>query len=411
MSGSTLTLIYSGNLDGELEPCGCTLEGDFGGIQRRATLLDELRHKLHEPVVISSGGLLVSGFTSDVLKNEYILKGIAALDYDAIGLQWNDLAFGIEFLRRFNLPWLASNWNDDSFSRVRQITRGEHSLAVFAWLNPETSPYRKMRGSHEMAANDVPALNKMISRAKGEGSTTILMTSVSLAEVEERLSLDDVDILIIKSAYEKYGKPVRDGRTLVLQPGSRGMRLGRLDLTLAQNGDVASWQHEVIPLGVDVPDSPRLQAWYDEYNAKVEAAYRESVERIKAQTTGESPYAGAQACQTCHGEAHEKWQASLHSGAYHKLEEVKKAFDPACIVCHTVGFNKPGGFIDIDTTPQLANVQCESCHGASRRHVDSGGKKTVANTGWPPTRMCAQCHTPAHSPSFHFENYWPKIAH
>ena len=35
-AAQTATLIYSGNLDGELEPCGCTAEGDLGGIRSRS---------------------------------------------------------------------------------------------------------------------------------------------------------------------------------------------------------------------------------------------------------------------------------------------------------------------------------------------------------------------------------------
>ncbi len=42
----SMTLIYSGNLDGELEPCGCTAEGDLGGIKRRVTMIDRLREKV-----------------------------------------------------------------------------------------------------------------------------------------------------------------------------------------------------------------------------------------------------------------------------------------------------------------------------------------------------------------------------
>ena len=53
-----MTIIYSSNLDGELEPCGCTLEGDLGGIKRRATLVDELRKTSPELFLISSGGYI-----------------------------------------------------------------------------------------------------------------------------------------------------------------------------------------------------------------------------------------------------------------------------------------------------------------------------------------------------------------
>ena len=93
-SGEKLTLIYSGNLDGELEPCGCSEEGNLGGIKRRATILSLVRKENPQVITISAGGLLSSDGPGDRLKSEYILKGFAKLNYDAIGVQWRDLVYG-----------------------------------------------------------------------------------------------------------------------------------------------------------------------------------------------------------------------------------------------------------------------------------------------------------------------------
>jgi len=38
--------------------------------------------------------------------------------------------------------------------------------------------------------------------------------------------------------------------------------------------------------------------------------------------------------------------------------------DADCLRCHTTGYGKPGGFTSIAETPDMANVQCEECHGA-----------------------------------------------
>lgn len=98
-ASTDMTIIYSGNLDGELEPCGCTFECDLGGIKRQVTLIDELRKTSPNLFLISSGGLIVSHAASDRLTSEYILKGFEAMDYDAIGMQWQDLSYGAEFIQ------------------------------------------------------------------------------------------------------------------------------------------------------------------------------------------------------------------------------------------------------------------------------------------------------------------------
>ena len=413
VKNNTLTLIYTGNLDGELEPCGCSLEGDFGGIRRQATMIDRLRKKKPQLFLISSGGFLRSESVHDHLTGEYILKGVKALKYDAIGVQWADLAYGMDFVKGNDLPWVASNWRDTTFKTERRITHSGRTIAFFSWIDPRESPQRQMQASHEITAenDDSAPLLQSLQKAKQEGATTVLATTLKLDEVKERFSLEHIDILLVRSAYEKYAEPKKEGNTLVLQPGSRGMRMAELDVVLAANGIIKSWRHRIIPLSKTIPDAKRLTAWYKEYNTRVKDDYEKGVQLAKAAQSGTSPYAGAQVCQSCHVAEHKTWQGSRHGHAYDTLRRVNKAFDPNCIVCHTVGFNKPGGFIDDNTTPQLSNVQCESCHGAGQAHATSGGTQPVENIDWPREKMCGQCHTQAHSPSFNVDVYWPKILH
>ena len=413
VKNNTLTLIYTGNLDGELEPCGCSLEGDFGGIRRQATMVDRLRKKKPQLFLISSGGFLRSESVHDRLTSEYILKGVKALKYDAIGVQWADLAYGMDFVKGNDLPWVASNWRDTTFKTEHRITHSDRTIAFFSWIDPRESPQRQMQASHEMTGenDDGAPLLQSLQKAKQEGATTVLATTLKLDEVKERFSLEHIDILLVRSAYEKYAEPKKIGNTLVLQPGSRGMRMAELDIVLTANGIIKSWRHRIIPLSKTIPDAKRLAAWYKEYNTRVKDDYEKGVQLAKAAQSGTSPYAGAQVCQSCHVAEHKTWQGSRHGHAYDTLRRVNKAFDPNCIVCHTVGFNKPGGFIDNDTTPQLSNVQCESCHGAAQAHATSGGTQPVANIDWPREKMCGQCHTQAHSPSFNVDVYWPKIQH
>ncbi len=410
--GTSATIIYSGNLDGELEPCGCSEAGDLGGILRRASKIQELRRQNPSLFLISSGGLLANASPRDRLKSEYILKGIAAMDYDAIGLQWRDLSYGVDFIKKIPLPWVVTNWRGQAvFPSRKDLEHGEVRMAFFAWLNPEDSPFRQMRGDHNPVNAPVEQLENTLRETREKGVLTVLSFPESLERVAESMALDNVDILIVQSAYEKYGQPRQHGKTLVLQPGSRGMRLGRVNLQIDNKGSIASWRHEVIPLPESVPDAPFLKTWYDEYNAGVKAAYLASVEKRKQLQSGQSPYTGSEACQGCHEKPYTIWRASPHAAAFEKLEEVGKSFDPDCIVCHTVGFEKPGGYIDARLTMHLLDVQCESCHGAGRAHVESQGRLATPNAGWPREKICNQCHTQPHSPGFDFDSYWARIAH
>ena len=408
-AGDALTIVYSGNLDGELEPCGCSAEGNLGGIKRRATMIEQQRAKNPDLVLLSAGGLLSAEGPGDRLKGEYILKGFAKLNYDAIGIQWKDFSYGENFIATTKLPFVVSNMQTDKFLTETLIDNNHASFSFFNWLDPNNAPQKDMGQS--ISHSDPSGILKKLETAKKNKQTTILSTTLSLKQAQKIFPLDNVDILIIKAKYEHYGEVQIVDNTLVLQPGSRGMRLGKVQLVIDNNGAIINSKHEVIPLPPEVKDAERMTDWYVEYNEKVKADYEKRVALRKKLEAGESPFAGEMACQSCHKQQHDKWFETRHAEAFYTLQDANKAFDPACIKCHTVGFEVEGGFIDPAITEKLMHVQCENCHGPAKAHVDTAGQKKTGNHNWRPQQMCEQCHVQKHSPDFNFETYWPKISH
>ena len=72
-----------------------------------------------------------------------------------------------------------------------------------------------------------------------------------------------------------------------------------------------------------------------------------------------------------------------------------------------MGFDEAGGFKSIETTPGLANVQCEVCHGPGKEHLSdlSGPMRPVTKS------TCLKCHTKSNSPDFRYPAYLKKIKH
>jgi Cytochrome c554 and c-prime len=107
----------------------------------------------------------------------------------------------------------------------------------------------------------------------------------------------------------------------------------------------------------------------------------------------EHEYIGAAKCKKCHLKQYKSWEATTMAKSFEALKpgvagEAKTAAgldpnadytaDPKCVGCHVTGFGKPGGFVDFATTPELANVGCESCHGAGGTYTQDG-KMTLDN--------------------------------
>jgi hypothetical protein len=89
-------------------------------------------------------------------------------------------------------------------------------------------------------------------------------------------------------------------------------------------------------------------------------------------------YRGSKKCKVCHMKEYKSWEQTKMAKAFDVLKpgansEAKKGagLDPAkdyttdktCLPCHTTGYGKPGGFVDFASTPNLAGVGCENCHG------------------------------------------------
>ncbi len=119
-------------------------------------------------------------------------------------------------------------------------------------------------------------------------------------------------------------------------------------------------------------------------------------------------YVGTEKCASCHEEAYDFWKKTKHAKAWETLEKDNKHYDLTCIGCHTVGYEKPGGFCRIKDVGVLKDVGCENCHGPGSAHVEDSDPSSIQLEVTEQT--CAGgCHVPEHSDSFVYEKYLRQI--
>ncbi len=99
-------------------------------------------------------------------------------------------------------------------------------------------------------------------------------------------------------------------------------------------------------------------------------------------------FAGDGVCRTCHVREYQDWLMTPHSIAWESLQAGDKWRDPTCVGCHVTGRERPGGFVDPESTAQMLNVQCEVCHGPGGGHPE-GTRLDLETMG----RVCATCHS------------------
>jgi hypothetical protein len=118
-------------------------------------------------------------------------------------------------------------------------------------------------------------------------------------------------------------------------------------------------------------------------------------------------YRGAGDCYNCHADKYQAWMGTGHATALNDVIAMPPSVRKSCLPCHSVGYGLPGGFVDTNTTPLLANVQCENCHGPAGAH------KLLSNKTYHPVNtvaaeVCGGCHGDTHNPTY-WE--WTNSAH
>ncbi len=126
---------------------------------------------------------------------------------------------------------------------------------------------------------------------------------------------------------------------------------------------------------------------------------------VKAELLGD--YIGAKNCAKCHEEIYASWVKTPHAKAFDHLKKEGKDTTPGCVKCHSVAYEQDGGFIDMELTPELAGVQCESCHGPGIKHRDSEDPAHITRNS--KKKGCRICHTPGQDANFDFVKKVKKI--
>lgn len=199
------------------------------------------------------------------------------------------------------------------------------------------------------------------------------------------------------------------GRGIVLlRSDVMGQQWGVLDAGVKTSGDGAAGVIELEPRSVDVVRimntslrDPAIARALDGYKTDLQSMVNEM--RRRASTT-RGPFQGGAACAGCHRAIGDQWEATPHAKAFKTLVAAGKEKDLLCLPCHTTGFGADGGFLAADAEPDLAAVQCESCHGAGDAHPDAGTRTRLR-----PSETCTKCHDPMNSPHFQLESYLPRV--
>lgn len=240
----TAELFFSTELDGYVEPCGCTSE-PLGGLQRLATVVgrSEVPHGL-----IDAGNLLFPTEWDDLTRPQHLLKShIVARAYRNMGaLALNvapaDLMAGADHLLALQqegaVPFVSANVrprkHGPEIARSFIRTVGGVRFGITGVALPEAVA----QVSRDVAVIEyAPALNSELEAMRKGGAEVVVV----LAHLGEAAALElarlipRIDVIVRAPGTpieRKPSPPKQVGPVLVVEAGSQGQHVGRLRFAL-----------------------------------------------------------------------------------------------------------------------------------------------------------------------------------
>jgi hypothetical protein len=419
----TLTLVVSGRVNGFLEACGCKVN-QSGGVTRRMTLVKQIR-QLRRHVTLLEAGNSFPGESKvpymDTLaaaEVSFYLAALHRMGYGLIGIGDTEIYYGADFLRRqvdsSAVPLVSANvlHNGKLVGRpTYSVMAGPYSIGFVGVLqDPKNLGYTLFQDSKvDFGILDpLEVVGEYLQKLKGQndfvGIIGRLDTELVLKLVRRYPDLDLVitighdlqmmdrmmgnDGRVVRVADEMYGFL---GNTLVIYANFGVYGMHHVDISIDSNKRFS--QVEISPLEVyhQIEEDPDMKAFVEAFYGQV--AQQEEMVNDKPQPLFVEDgrlegrqYVGKDTCTTCHVEQHTQWATSRHAQAYSSLLNAQRHYLPKCVVCHVAGLGRPTGFDILHPDRQLANVQCEVCHGPGGNHVDQPLMRFMG------LKQCQLCH-------------------
>jgi Cytochrome c554 and c-prime len=420
-----LILVLTGQSYGYLQKCGCSFP-QKGGLERRYNFIESLKARGWEVIGLDVGDVtrpLAYTPTPDqtLTKYEVAMTAMKLMGYKAVGVGKEELALpllnaltkytlqkGNEYPRvhaanienKEDFPGPAGGsalTESDVLTAKSGVSVGVMSVAGAELVSKgvdRTVKYNPNAGTVVAKIlntwkNPGPAPDIRVLLYQGPMEWTDPGTGKRADAKTAAEGFPDFHIVLCKTPDDSDGPDmptvVNEGKTMICQVGQKGQSIGVVGIYKTPTGTELYYQRVVMSEEFETPPDqegghPLLKLLQD-YSDTVrdndylsEMARRKKPHVLQVQNKN-AAYVGDGRCQVCHQAEFAVWQKSKHSHAYDALALVAKhprgrQFDGECIVCHTVGYEYQTGYLNEKTTPHLKNVQCESCHGPAKLHVD-----------------------------------------
>ncbi|MHA3771480.1 bifunctional metallophosphatase/5'-nucleotidase [Verrucomicrobiota bacterium sgz303538] len=299
-SGRRITLLHMADTHAQIEAHPEYMPGEqpeiqqMGGLARLKTAIDRERAKAEAATFLVDSGDAVQGSGPAAWsEGEVVIDPLNALGLDAfVPGNWEPV-YGPERLKylmgKLKAPVIAYNFHDKAtgdrlFAPSVTIERGGVRVMFVGLADPTTTVRQPPVQVKGLDSTRMEGLREFIQEArKREKPDLVVAVTHTGLTVSRQIAreIPDFDVILSGHTHERTSDSITEGKVIVVEPGSLGSFLGRLDITLGENGGVVEHSFRLIPVRAnDYAEDPTVKGLV----AASLAPFRERMNEVVGET-------------------------------------------------------------------------------------------------------------------------------
>lgn len=275
-NGNSITLIYSSNTLGEVEPGCCPETGNAGGLARRAHYIKKVREEAKNLLVLDAGDALVLGYfdrTSEKEKArkraEFVLDIYEKMGYGVLNIGDTDIGLGVEYLRnlqkRVKIPFLSANLKDRRTGKpvfnpylIKDV--GGAKIGIIGLVTANIPSYLQKEMMNYLVEEPIKVAINMVQGPMSHCSYIFALAHLTPSEIGPLAKRVPEISIIIGGQDRSFVFPNKINRSILVQADAFGFHVGKMNLGLVKRS--SEW--------VDVLPRTLLQKNIEEIQKKID---------------------------------------------------------------------------------------------------------------------------------------------
>jgi len=366
------SILFSNNINGETQPCGCN-KFPLGGLEQTAGHFHQVQSKM--PVIyVDSGDLFFPSpilpanvLTSHRFTAEKLVEAMHHLELKFYVPGDQDFALGTDWLadlsKKAKFTFLLANVRAENPFKSKKWARvsvGEKKLVFIGVLDPELLQAQQAA----LFSSPEVAIEASLKEADPSDDEMVVLLSHSGMDRDRRYAqlFPRLNWIIGAHTQSFTQRPIEEGGTQIVQVLSRNHYIGQIEFGVGKKDKQTKFglletREEFAKVVEPNPLAPLMQSWR---TGVADAQAKEQALSAGSMAT-KDPLPTFNSCLECHQKQTAFWQGTAHANAWHTLAAKGSDNDASCVGCHSVGWQSPQGFM---STPQ--RVRFEGVHDATK---------------------------------------------